>query len=115
MDYGAFEEFHRPGISLEKVVDFRAEYSHRMKQWKWEEHQFRYLRVRRMRLRRPLGELRKKLSAMSDPTPQAVPVSVSTTELQRMAEWYRSRSPQRNRVPLVTKEPGASQVHEVGR
>ena len=82
------EEFHRPGISLEKVVAFRAKYTRRMRQWKWEEHHFRYLSLCRMRLRRPLGAMRKQLSAMPD-------------QLQRMAEWYRSKSSQYNRVPLV--------------
>ena len=109
-----FEEFHRPGISLEKVVAFRAEYTQRMRTWKWKEHHFRNLRLRRMRLRRPLGVLRKQLSTLPDPTPQAVPVSAGTEELQRMAEWYKNSSSQYNREPLAPGSGSADRSNTNG-
>ena len=66
-----------------------------MRKWKWEKHHYRYLRLSRMRLRRLRGALRKQLSAMPDPTPRVVPVSVDK-ELQRATDWYRSLSLQGN-------------------
>ena len=101
-----FEEFHRPGISLETVNVFRAEYTYRMWKWKWEEHQLRYLHLRRMRLRRPLGALRKQMSTLRDPIPQVVPVNVDTEELKRIAYWYKSSSSQRREPSMAGGEAG---------
>ena len=50
---------------------------------------------------RPLGALKKKLSALPDPTPQVLPVSVDTEELQRMVQWYINSSSKYNREPLA--------------
>ena len=68
------------------------------------EHHFRALRLRclRLRLRHPLGMLRKQLLALPDPPPQVVPIGAGSAELQRMAQWYKRGSAQSSIESSVT-------------
>ena len=73
---------------------FRLEYTQRMRKWKWEEHQLKYLRLRCMPLRRPLGILRKQLPVFPDPFPRWH----LSVRIQSCSGWYSGISEVAHRV-----------------